>query len=1652
MDSALLISVYDSGGETTNKFMLGTSALLPIYSMAGTRHMVAKMHGARTGAVLTAEKGYELRQLDSDPAATRTEQDKASEHQFAIDPSKRAVYTAIYTAGDAPAGFSSGSGQQPAVPQPSRIYIRRSTRGMRHYQKVAFTSDQAVRFGSSPDSDMRYSHPLVSSDSFTLQLRERHFMLQLRAGGDPLYINGVPVSTQVAYKLNVGDVISLADLKIGIGDRFITINQPSGLEASERAMSLRPLPHKDIYASSPQPQDDDTDIDEEDNDGSNFFPAPRLMQNIHKRVFKLDAPPTKEGEKISPAIMQIGPSFMMGLASVFMAVASISRLRSGENIMNVLPTIAMAGAMVIGMIVWPVISNFYDRHRRKKAEEKRVNRFTDYLNRVETELRRESGLQAAILRSNRVLPETVMQRAYSRSPELMNRNSAHSDFMELRLGIGSEELKAEIKYPENKFTLDSDILSDRVSEMRKNRPAVSDVPIALDLKKDRTVGFVGTRNLIWPVLRGLMVQLSGLYSYDDVKIILIGDKEDSGEWDFARRLPHTFSDDRDMRFLACEPEDMIRVDRFLQKLYDERSAHTRSSQDTVFPGTYYVVFCTDRDLASRSPALAKWMHAGNDLGLSVIFNADTLSDLPSECTTVVNIIDPQEARQTGATSSFFYRDDVDGTSRAFICDIMVSAAESEKYASALSGVRMRQVGTKDVGLPTSLSYMDMQKVGNVGDLNVAERWRMHDASRTLATRIGTGAHGQPFILDLHEDSHGPHGLIAGTTGSGKSEFIITYILSMALDYAPDEAAFVLIDYKGGGLAGAFANGRFVLPHLSGTITNLDGSAINRSLSAIQSELQKRQRLFNVAREATGEPTMDIYKYLSYYRQGVVKDPMPHLFIVADEFAELKQQEPDFMDELISAARIGRSLGVHLILATQKPSGVVNDQIWSNSRFKVSLKVADGPDSKEMIRRPDAAELKNPGRFYLLVGFNDYFAQGQSAYTGTRYTPHQEFEEHHDDMVTLIGNTAEALASLKPQTSGEASRLTELDAVLEQICETADDMDIHAEQLWLDPLPDQITVDDFRSQYQGAISETSAKEADTNTCVAKIGIIDDPSRQNQHLLAVDFGKADNLVIYGQTSYGTESIVSTVFDSLIRDYSAEDVNIYGMDMGDGGLTAFNQAPQVGGVTVIDDREQVTSLMHFISRKIAHRRRVLNAFGERYDDYVFECRKQKNVPSGQTDTSGSQAPREPMPRVIVALTNIAAFNEAYPQFTDMLTDIAHEGPRYGIHFIVTSANFNQVGWRLRALFGMSLVTAFNNVDEYGSVFGSMSGVTPPQHYLRGLLLEGDEKHEYQAADAGTGREIRERCQELASNNNDDLQTEAVPIPRLPQFVTPDMFVGDAVGQERDIPLGYDKQQVYPFTVDGRKSPSFIITGNDAEALGYCATALSATFALISKDIARGSLVIDPSHMVKGVPEDAENFHLASDITDIDMRIQQVISGEVSPATVIFTDLLSTFAKLPAETKNNLMGYIERDEYRDTTNFVFVLERWRLENVYEPWMKAIRANPQGVWVGEGIKTQSIFPNTHMPPEMNQAQAQTDGWVFYRGGRYGIRLIHQDAEGGTDTGTGTAAGVSIADIIPGGNAASVSAGAGHAASAGAAAPMHTGNGEPADMSTGEEQ
>ena len=344
------------------------------------------------------------------------------------------------------------------------------------------------------------------------------------------------------------------------------------------------------------------------------------------------------------------------------------------------------------------------------------------------------------------------------------------------------------------------------------------------------------------------------------------------------------------------------------------------------------------------------------------------------------------------------------------------------------------------------------------------------------------------------------------TGSGKSEFIITYILSMAINYSPDEVSFILIDYKGGGLAGAFQNKEtgMKLPHLAGSITNLDTVEMNRALSSIQSELRRRQRIFNDARDALNESTIDIYKYQRLFREGLVQEPVTHLFIISDEFAELKSQQPEFMDQLISTARIGRSLGVHLILATQKPAGVVDDQIWSNSKFRVCLKVQDKSDSMDMIKCPDAASLKETGRFYLQVGYNELFALGQSAWTGAKYYPTEKRKKKIDETINIVDNVGNVVKSLdtikkdldvKPQ--GE-----EITNIIKYLIKVSDERHISVKQLWLDKIPEFIYVEKLRQKYnylpeKGVINPI-------------IGELDDPNNQRQDILTLSLSADGNTI--------------------------------------------------------------------------------------------------------------------------------------------------------------------------------------------------------------------------------------------------------------------------------------------------------------------------------------------------------------------------------------------------------------------------------------------------------------------------------------------------------------------------------------------------------------
>lgn len=284
-----------------------------------------------------------------------------------------------------------------------------------------------------------------------------------------------------------------------------------------------------------------------------------------------------------------------------------------------------------------------------------------------------------------------------------------------------------------------------------------------------------------------------------------------------------------------------------------------------------------------------------------------------------------------------------------------------------------------VSAPRASDFLSLYSCSSVEKLPILEQWAKRK-EHTLAAVLGWEEDGERITLDAHEKGDGPHGIVAGMTGSGKSELLLTYILSLAVSYPPEQVSFFLIDYKGGAMAKAFRD----LPHICGVMTNLEEASLQRVRISLAQELRLRQQLFQEQMQRHNVSSMSLEEYARCRQDSDL--PLGHLFLIVDEFAQLRQEHGEFLADLQRIARIGRSLGIHLLLCTQKPAGVIDDQIWSNARFHLCLRVQDENDSREMLHRNDAAHLRKSGEFLLQVGNDERFVHGQGAYANADYCP------------------------------------------------------------------------------------------------------------------------------------------------------------------------------------------------------------------------------------------------------------------------------------------------------------------------------------------------------------------------------------------------------------------------------------------------------------------------------------------------------------------------------------------------------------------------------------------------------------------------------------------------------------------------------------------
>lgn len=1076
------------------------------------------------------------------------------------------------------------------------------------------------------------------------------------------------------FSVEFGDEINIIGLKIIILQGFIIMNNPEG---------------KVICSCMPANTAALGEKAESEGDKSIYYTkTPRLTKHLNNDIVEIEPPPLPVQYKSQPLIHMLGPSMTMAFAMLASLGASIYLSGSGANPATIATSGIMAFSMLLGAVLWPVINRRYQKKVAAKEEGMRLEQYTSYVSQLSDELSKKAEWNREIMLDIHPEPKRIVNRFLNGSRKLWERTCQDDDFLDVRIGLGEQKNAVTINVAKEGFSISNDPLKKEAGKLKEKFKRISGMPVSIPIAKDVVIGVIGKWRERINIINCMLIQLAGLHSYDELKIIFICNETQMGEFQWVKHIPHIWSSDKSMRFFASCREETHEVLNYIDEIMREREEKNREGQQKKVALPCFAAFILDCSLVEEEASMRYLSDSKNGLSICSVFVGDSMGILPADCQTIIQHDDE--------TCSLFNKSRKEEGQLPFNVDNL-DIEDVQNFSGSISLYSLKSIGG-DQSTPSAVDFLGMFRVGNVKQLDIGARWKESMPHKSLAAPIGVKAGGELFSLNIHEKYHGPHGLVAGMTGSGKSEFVQAYILSMAINFHPYDVSFILIDYKGGGMANCFKN----LPHISGIITNLGGNQIRRSLISINAELKRRQRIF----DAAGVKHIDEYQilYKEYLRRGQNSEnkasiPLPHLVIISDEFAELKNQQPEFMEKLVSAARIGRSLGVHLILATQKPSGVVDDQIWSNSRFRVCLKVLDRQDSQEMLKRPEAAAIKLPGRAFVQVGYNEIFECIQSGYSGLKYMPEDEFIDPDTQRVVMIDNSAKPVKAASIKRNAQDSKKTQLEAVVDYINNYSETNSILPLRLWAEPLKEMMCLDEIPGFSNTGFDGTSWNSVEKWMCPV-IGMVDDPESQSQYPLELEISKKGHIILYGMPGTGKTTFIQTLVFSIAKLYSPEDAIFYILDFGGRTLGYISELPHCLGVAFSDDENKVGKIFESIQKELESRK---NKFAL---CYVGNIQAYKS-------TTG-----EKIPAVVVVLDSYSVFRERYGHLEDTFVSIAREGANYGIYLVITGSDKSAVYYKVTDYVKQFLTLQMTDKSSYMEILGQTNGLEPEPVKGRGLV----------------------------------------------------------------------------------------------------------------------------------------------------------------------------------------------------------------------------------------------------------------------------------------------------------------------------------------------
>ncbi|BDZ41253.1 cell division protein FtsK [Paraoerskovia sediminicola] len=1078
----------------------------------------------------------------------------------------------------------------------------------------------SVVLGRAPGVDIVLDDPLVSKRHARIEVAEAIEVVDLGSA------NGIMVDG-----VRVPRVKITSAQRVVVGDTVLVVQRtaPTG---GVHGVSARPGPVP--FNRSPRVEDRYT--------GSKYD-APEVPEEQEPRDFPFFA-------LLAPVLMGGGMFYFTGNPTSLLFIA-------------------LSPMMLIG--------NFFMQKKAKKRRlEKDVRIFDERLEALHTKLARERGTERSVrLREAPAIP-LVYAEAMRRGPLLWTRRPEHWSFLNVRLGTGSMPSRNTIQINDDRAHRAE--FQERIDALGDRYRTIDAVPVVENLTDAGSIGFAGHPQHTVGSLDGVLVQLTALHSPAELVVAAVVSPSWTRDLEWLQWVPHTSSvhspitgphladGSGSATVLVAELEALVAArtgraqGRRRGAIESEKAAMERggdvggsqTSDGTSSPLPAVVVVVTDDADVPRA-RLVQLMETGPDAGVFVLWVSHDVRDLPAACRTFVAV------DGDGAVTAGLVRLGLTVDLDPEVVDAAAANAYGRRMAPVLDAGALKE---DETDLPRSISTVSLLGHDLVESADaVLDRWRQNGsvydrsgAAGKARKRAGTlratvGSAGvDPMHLDLR--SQGPHALVGGTTGAGKSEFLQSWVLGMAAEYSPDRVTFLFVDYKGGS---AFAD-CVQLPHCVGLVTDLSPHLVTRALTSLRAELHHREHLFN-RRKAKDLLEME--------KRGDPETP-PALVIVVDEFAALVGDVPEFVDGMIDVAQRGRSLGIHLILATQRPAGVIKDNLRANTPLRVALRMADESDSSDVVDVKDAAHFDPavPGRGVVKTGpgrlqsFQSGYAGGwtsrEPARTAIevawlRFGAEVPWEEPDDESpaedVDLGPNDQQRLVA----KIVEAHALAGLAA---------------PRRPWLDELAD---VYDLARLGQRRDTELL------------FGVADLPQSQAQRAVAFRPDTDGHLAIFGTGGSGKSVLLRSLAVSAGVTPRGGPVQVYGLDFAAGSLRMLDALPHVGAVVPGDDVERVVALLRLLRDEL-ERRAV--AFAEISASSVTDYRDL----SGKGDTA----------RILLLVDGFPAFRDDFEagsgraEWFDAFRDILSDGRQLGMHVVFTADRAGAVPTYVRSLVQRTVV----------------------------------------------------------------------------------------------------------------------------------------------------------------------------------------------------------------------------------------------------------------------------------------------------------------------------------------------------------------------------